>query len=296
MNFFLSFKNRKKIEFFLKNKIQVFQSVLFFGEESIGKTTSAIYLAKNLLCLKKENTFNCLCESCLEFEKKCHPDFLIVSPIDGIIAIETIRNLINFLSFKPRISKLKILIIDDAEKMTKEAQNALLKTLEEPYPNNFIILVSSYPEKLLPTICSRLMKIKFLPATQEEIKDYLINTLSVNSEKAEEIASNSDGKIGEAIRMLDPNYLKTKKDIEEKLKKLITGNEIEKIFIIDQLSERGLIPFYIKEWLREIRKRKEILDERKRLLLLSKLFKGYLILNSQNINQRLLLNNIFLNL
>ncbi len=294
MEFFISKKNKKKLEFFLEENNRIIQNALFFGEESLGKTISALYLAQSLLCLEDEKPCK-RCESCLEFKKNCHSDFLMISPEEGVISIDKIRGLINFLSFKPQLSGIKIAIIDDAEKMTKEAQNALLKTLEESHLDNFLILVSSYPDQLLPTIRSRLMKIKFLPADKEEIKEYMIAVYKIKPEKADFIAEVSRGKIGEAIKMMDPGYLKRKEKAREILKKIIEGNEIDKLLIIDQEVNEEMTNFFLKEWLSILEKEK-FLEEKKRISLLKKLFQAYLIFNSQNVNQKLLLHNIFLNI
>jgi len=298
MALFLSLKNKKNLEIFFEEKKRTNQSVLFSGEEGIGKTTLAFYLAHTLLCLKKGKEPCQNCESCLEYQKKCHPDFLAVSPEKGLISIEKVREIINFLSFKPKLSGLKIVIIDDSEKMTKEAQNALLKILEEPNLDNLIILVSSYPEKLLPTILSRLLVIKFSLAKKKEIIDYLVKEFSLSLDKAEEIAQMSQGKIAEAVKLLDKDYLKEKIKAQEILKKIIRGNEIEKMLIIEEDLKEEKINFFLKEWLSILRENHQelinLLKEEKRNYLLKNLLNAYLVINSQNVNQKLLLENIFL--
>ena len=298
MALFLSLKNKKNLEIFFEEKKRTNQSVLFSGEEGIGKTTLAFYLAHTLLCLKKGKEPCQNCESCLEYQKKCHPDFLAVSPEKGLISIEKVREIINFLSFKPKLSGLKIVIIDDSEKMTKEAQNALLKILEEPNLDNLIILVSSYPEKLLPTILSRLLVIKFSLAKKKEIIDYLVKEFSLSLDKAEEIAQMSQGKIAEAIKLLEKDYFQEKMKAKEILKKIIKGNEIEKILIIEEDLKEEKINFFLKEWLSILRKDYQelinLLKEEKRNYLLKNLLNAYLVINSQNVNQKLLLENIFL--
>ena len=298
MALFLSLKNKKNLEIFFEEKKRTNQSVLFSGEEGIGKTTLAFYLAHTLLCLKKGKEPCQNCESCLEYQKKCHPDFLAVSPEKGLISIEKVREIINFLSFKPKLSGLKIVIIDDSEKMTKEAQNALLKILEEPNLDNLIILVSSYPEKLLPTILSRLLVIKFSLAKKKEIIDYSVKEFSLSLDKAEEIAQMSQGKIAEAVKLLDKDYLKEKIKAQEILKKIIRGNEIEKILIIEEDLKEEKINFFLKEWLSILRENHQelinLLKEEKRNYLLKNLLNAYLVINSQNVNQKLLLENIFL--
>ncbi|MGE4554562.1 MAG: DNA polymerase III subunit [Candidatus Paceibacterota bacterium] len=298
MNLFINERTKKNLKVLLEREKRIIQSVLFFGEEGTGKTTSAFYLAKLLLCQRSKKEPCEQCFSCLEFKKNCHPDFLVITPEEGVISIEKIRQLMNFLSLKPKISPLRLVIIDDAERMTQEAQNSLLKILEEPNYDNLIILISSYPEKLLPTVLSRLLLIRFTLAPKKEIKNYLMKEFSLDAQKAEEIANFSQGKIGEAFKILKDDHLKEKVKAQEILKRIIKGNEIEKILILEKEIPDEEINFFLKEWLLVLRERQNknlnFLEEKTRLFLLKNLLNAYLLINSQNINQKLLLQNIFL--
>ena len=106
-------------------------SYIFWGTEGIGKKLIAEELAKRILCLEnKEN--NCICKSCIEFDSNNNPDFKLIEPDEGKIKIEQIREMQRKVAEKPMISSKKVYIINDADTMTTEAQNCLLKTLEEP--------------------------------------------------------------------------------------------------------------------------------------------------------------------
>lgn len=300
MEIFLTAKNKRNLDFLLNEDNRLIQNVLFWGEESIGKKTMALYLAERLLCQQRtKNNENCgQCQSCLMFKKNYHPDLLIVESQEKSISIEQIRQLINFFSLKPILASLKIAIIDEAEKLTVEAQNSLLKILEEPYFNDLIILITAYPQKLLPTIKSRLLNLRFIRAKNEEIREFLIEKMKIKQEKAQLIAENANGKIGEAIKMLDDAYWQEKQEAKKKLKELVKGNDFDKLMIISGIQEEQF-SFLFKEWLdllRSLAKEKILIEEPKRKILLKNLLEVYPFLDSTNLDQRLLVENIFLNI
>jgi len=300
MEIFLTAKNKRNLDFLLNEDNRLIQNVLFWGEESIGKKTMALYLAERLLCQQRtKNNENCgQCQSCLMFKKNYHPDLLIVESQEKSISIEQIRQLINFFSLKPILASLKIAIIDEAEKLTVEAQNSLLKILEEPYFNDLIILITAYPQKLLPTIKSRLLNLRFIRAKNEEIREFLIEKMKIKQEKAQLIAENANGKIGEAIKMLDDAYWQEKQEAKKKLKELVKGNDFDKLMIISGIQEEQF-SFLFKEWLdllRPLAKEKILIEEPKRKILLKNLLEVYPFLDSTNLDQRLLVENIFLNI
>ena len=126
-------------------------SYIFSGQYGIGKKQIAIEFAKMILCLNKDNAPCGKCKSCLELENDNNPDFNIIKP-DGKIKIDQIRQMLEKVYEKPIISDKKVYIIDDAETMTVEAQNCLLKTLEEPPEYIVIILITSNESNLINTI------------------------------------------------------------------------------------------------------------------------------------------------
>ena len=125
----------------IKNN-ELVHSYMFVGQEGIGKKIVAKEFARQVLCHSKNNISECEnCESCIKFKNGNHPDFYIISPDGNYIKIAQIRQLQENIYKKPILSNKKILIIDDADLMTEEAQNSLLKTLEEPPEYIIIILV-----------------------------------------------------------------------------------------------------------------------------------------------------------
>jgi DNA polymerase III subunit delta' len=173
----------------LKNALQnnsVAHAYLFYGQESIGKKHTAIELAKALNCSESEGDESCdECLSCRKIENRTHPDFFIIEPVkntptarEAIIKIDPIRELQRKLAFHPYEGKVKVAVIDDADLMNPQAANSFLKTLEEPPSATMLVLVSSNPFKLLPTLISRCQAIKFQPLTPEIIKKILKETMT----------------------------------------------------------------------------------------------------------------------
>ena len=146
----------------------ILHSYLFLGTEGIGKLLIAKEFAKKILCLD-DSKDECTCKSCICFNGKNHPDFYLINETGENIKIDIIRELTAKVIEKPIVSKRKVYIINDFEKMTTEAQNCLLKTLEEPPEYAMIILIVSNEKLMLPTIKSRCVIVKFGNISKEEL-------------------------------------------------------------------------------------------------------------------------------
>ena len=159
----------------LKNIINtnnISHSYMFVGKESIGKLLFAKEFAKAILCISEEKGCN-KCKSCIEFDTNNNPDFSVLEPEGNSIKIDQIRELTKKIYEKPVVSAKKVYIINDSNYMTQEAQNGLLKTLEEPPEYVTIILVTSNENSFLPTIKSRCTKISFDKLTDIELINIL---------------------------------------------------------------------------------------------------------------------------
>ena len=135
---------------------------LFSGPEEIGKKTIAHAFAQRILC---ETSNACgLCSSCVQW-RGVHPDFLFIVPEgEGLrrnIGVEQVRAARHFLQLSPQAGERKVLVIDEADRLTGEATNAFLKTLEEPSPRMVIVLVTAMPWMLLATVRSRCLTVRF---------------------------------------------------------------------------------------------------------------------------------------
>ena len=212
------------------NNNKVSHSYLFVGKSEIGKKMIAKEFAKAILCLG-DNKYCDNCKSCLEFDGQNNPDFFIVEPDGNTIKIDQIRNMQKGVQEKPIISRSKVYIIDNADFMTKEAQNALLKTLEEPPEFVTIILIGENENEFLTTIKSRCMIIHFNSISDSEMEKYLQENYNMN------VTSNMldvfQGSIGKAIELKDKQeeYLIIEQAIEN----------IEKEDLIDLIKKLDIL-------------------------------------------------------
>ena len=282
------------LERFFDSDERLVQNLLFWGEESVGKMTTAEEFSKTLLCDNRNGWKRCgKCNSCEMIKKGYHPDLMIIEPEEESVKIEQIRQGLKFLFYHPQISSLKILIIDQADKMTEDCQNALLKTLEEPQENNLIILITSAPKRLLTTIRSRILPLRFTRVTNKEIIDLLQKEYSLSQNEAEEIAERADGKIGKVIKLLDKDY---KKELDQKrkdLKEILNQNFAKQSAYFQKLVEdNGKLRSTLEEWLRVLKSDK---DSRE-LKLIDSILKSIYLITDTNINRQLLMENIFLQL
>lgn len=205
---------------------RVLHSYMFIGTKGIGKYLFAKAFAKRILCITKENSCR-NCKSCIEFETNNHPDYYEIIPQDGKIKIEQIRQMQEKILEKPIVSDKKVYIIKDSDKMTIEAGNCLLKTLEEPPAYLVIILVAENESMILNTIRSRCTKISFKAIKDELILQYLKNNYGIYN-VSDNIVSLFNGSIGNAI-----NYIE-KKEMYEEVEKAFSN--IEETNILDVVN------------------------------------------------------------
>ena len=182
---------------------KVSHAYILSGEEGSGRSSLAFCFAKTLQC-EEGGTDSCdNCTSCHQMDTGNHPDVIFVSHAKpNLISVDEIREqVVNSMDIKPYSSRYKIFIIKDCEKMNDQAQNALLKTIEEPPEYGIIILITNNPDKLLPTIRSRCIEIATKPVREKDIKDYLTNTCGIDSERAEFAIEYAQGNLGKAISL-----------------------------------------------------------------------------------------------
>ncbi|MFH1575842.1 MAG: hypothetical protein ABIB55_02780 [Candidatus Nealsonbacteria bacterium] len=169
-------KNLKQWQFLKKTSElgKTPHALLFYGQYACAKRALALEFIKLLNCeAKKFEDRPCQrCRACLDIEKNVHPDLMIIEPQESKeIKITQIRDLQNNFSLKPYSAPFKSAIINKAHLLNQEAQSAFLKILEEPRGNSLFILISEYPEMLLPTILSRVERLRFYsPPSHEKSK------------------------------------------------------------------------------------------------------------------------------
>ncbi len=176
-------------------------ALLFEGPEGIGKKKVALWFLEALNCRKAPGEGCGRCEQCERIQRLSHPDLYLLTPEGESIKIEQIREASNILRFRPLEGRWKALVVEDAERMTPEASNAFLKTLEEPTPWTLIILIAQSADSLLPTVRSRCQKIRFFPLKEGEVREVL-KRLGVKGSPSALMW----GSPGKAIRMLQEDF------------------------------------------------------------------------------------------
>lgn len=218
----------------------ILHSYLFIGTEGVGKLLIAKEFAKSILCLE-ESDDECTCKSCISFKGNNNPDFYLINESGENIKIDTIRKITSKIIEKPIVSKRKVYIINDFEKMTKEAQNSLLKTLEEPPEFITMILISSNENIILNTIKSRCMILKFKNIEDDVLYDFLVNKMNYG-EISKNLLKSFDGSIGKALK------LQNNKDKYKQIDLLI--DDLNKNDLIDIMQKAKIV--YDKDIIFEI--------------------------------------------
>lgn len=181
------------------------------GERSCGKEFIARIFAKALQCDNPQNGEPCCeCQSCKQADSGNQPDIIRVThEKPNTIGVEDIRKITGDVAIKPYSSKRKIYIINEAEKMTVQAQNALLKTLEEPPAYVVILLLTTNVDALLQTIQSRCVLLTMKPVRDELVKQYLMRDVQVPDYKADVCVAFARGNVGRAKHWLPVKSLTT---------------------------------------------------------------------------------------
>jgi DNA polymerase-3 subunit delta' len=188
---------------------------LFSGPDGVGKATVAREMAASLLCTESSTLDPCgNCPGCRQFGSGNHPDFLHIQPQGISIKIDQIRALKKQLVFSPFSGGMRVVLIEEAQTMRREAGNSLLKLLEEPPPENLFLLIASDSEPILPTIISRCQVLAFSPLA-EELAAEIIGRLEpeLDYQQALMLAKLSAGCPGRALTMEAEDVLSLREQI-----------------------------------------------------------------------------------
>lgn len=180
--------------------------LLFAGPGGIGKRYVAIAIAQALNCVKTTRSDDLeidacgACSSCLRIARQVHTDVITIEPGEsGTIKIEQVRDAIGHTAFRPFEGRKRVVIVDEADAMVVAAQNALLKTLEEPPPGSVFILISAIADSLLPTVRSRCSLLRFGPLTAADIVAVLMRRHGYSAADAHTAALEADGSLARAL-------------------------------------------------------------------------------------------------
>ena len=210
---------------------------LFYGPEGVGKRLCAQKISEKLAGLFKNN-----------------PDLRVIDKGIDEITISEIRELKNFIHLTP-FGKYKIVIINNAHNLGRDASNALLKILEEPPGRSVLFLISHLPKLLLPTVLSRCQLIRFKPLKESEILNYLIslskasgypNERRVTSEVAEYSAKFANGSLGQALELAE-NFDNFQKNINL-LNRLIKSEFVERFEAVKKISVKEDLKKIVNDW------------------------------------------------
>lgn len=238
---------------------RVQHAYLFLGKDGVGKKALALELTKAILCEKKDIDSCGSCLACRKIDHSNHPDLGVLTVEEGrSIKIDQIRSLQKDIAYKPYESQKRIYIIEDADKMTPEAANCLLKTLEEPPGYAVIILLAEEIDRLLPTVISRCQEIQLRTIPENMIKRELINT-GYKEDLAEILARLADGSLGTAFKLAeDEDFFDNRTRILKILCNLPEMNSFNIFknvdFLMDILKNKDDFPLFhlILSWYRDI--------------------------------------------
>ncbi len=214
---------------------RIASAYLFHGPDGVGKSLAASQFAKALVCEKRKTDACDVCSACRRVDSGSHPDVHWYRPVGKmrLVKIGDMRELIAQTGLKPFESAWKVFVIVDADRMYDEAQNAVLKTLEEPPGQTVLILISSNPAALLPTIISRCQAVSFLPISRDELRAAISEKWGVSDEEAQLVASLACGSMGAAKRLLDRDNLSRRKIL---LNLLSAGSKVGFRQVIDAVK------------------------------------------------------------
>lgn len=184
---------------------KVSHAYILAGEAGMGRKSLANAFALTLLCEKGKNQPCMECHACKQVLSGNHPDLIYLQhEKPASIGVDDIRVQINgTMMIRPYSSFYKIYILDETEKMTVQAQNALLKTIEEPPSYAVIVLLTTNPDSFLPTMISRCVQLKLRPLPDHVITGYLVGKLGVSQSDAQLYTAFSRGNMGKAIKLMD---------------------------------------------------------------------------------------------
>ncbi|MFO7323733.1 MAG: DNA polymerase III subunit [Chloroflexota bacterium] len=214
---------------------------LIIGPESVGKETLARAFAMALNCQDPDGEKHpCgVCRSCALILSGNHPDLIYseTDPNTGVLKIEELRSVMNRLALKPFEGRFRIAILRDFDHAQPRAQDALLKTLEEPPPQALLILLSQSLEALLPTITSRAQRLHLRSVPATVIRDVLIEHYGAEPEQATLLARLSGGRLGWAISALqDPTRLEQRSQALDLLEACLEQNRNARFKLAEELA------------------------------------------------------------
>lgn len=261
MSAFTGIIGNEQVKEYLLNALAtetVSHSYIFSGEDGVGKGLFAEEFAKMLQCSDKTHQPCGRCHSCIQADSHNHPDIIYVQhEKPGTIGVDDIRRgLVNDIQIRPYASPYKIYIIDEAEKLSIQAQNAMLKTIEEPPAYGIVLLLTSNLSTFLPTIRSRCVELSIRPVTDVE-EDAYLRSRGVAPEKISSIIRFTRGNLGKALKMAgSDDFMDMIQKLQSVLKQVHSMNTEQLIQTVALLgtyqSEIKDCLDFIEQWYRDV--------------------------------------------
>lgn len=222
---------------------KVSHAYIFNGPEKSGKMMLAEAFAMTLQCEEKQDTPCLKCHSCKQAQSHNQPDIIYLThEKPATISVDDIRRQINNdITIKPYASPYKIYIIDEAEKMNVQAQNALLKTIEEPPAYGIILLLTTNADTFLPTILSRCITLNLKAVPNAQIKAHLMKTYQIPDYQAEVCVAFAQGNVGKAIQLAgNEDFIELKNSALQLIKRIKDIELYEMMEAVKQISQYKL--------------------------------------------------------
>ncbi len=193
--------------------------LLFYGPSGVGKALTAMAFARTLMCPEHQDPSHPHSVASRKIDHGNHPDLHTVAPVkkSRIIDVEAIDGIIELASLRPMESAWRVFILHEAERMRGPAQNHLLKTLEEPLGRSVFILLTEYPQMLLPTIRSRCQRVRFGRLRPETVQEVLQRERDLPPEEALALAGLAQGQMTRALDLVDSDKRDIILDIVQRL-------------------------------------------------------------------------------
>lgn len=212
-------------------------AVLLSGPEGVGKKALALGVARALLCEARTDDACGSCSSCRRVPRGLHPDAFLVQPETATIKIEQIRDVIREIAGRPFEGRVRAFVIDDAHVMTDQAQNALLKSLEEPPPTSHVFLVTHSPQALAPTIRSRCQLLRVGPLPPALLEAHLRERCGFPPEEARLRAVLSGGSMAAALSFDAEAYRGLRGELMGLLEGVVSAGPLERMEAGERLAE-----------------------------------------------------------
>lgn len=269
---------QKQIVRILQNQIKtgtVSQAYLFTGTHGTGKTTTARILAKAVNCLEGEpgtESGNLPCGHCDNCEAIREGKFVDVIELDAASnnGVDDLRAIIDLVKYPPTVGRYKVYIIDEVHMLSTSAENAFLKTLEEPPEYAIFILATTDPQKVRATIKSRCMQLNFKRVSEEELIDGMQRICDKKDVKATRealgtIAGKADGSVRDALSLLEQCMAAGDKELDKNLVLEYTGSAGEEFYLAltnaVESHDLGKALLYIDEIIKRGKDAKQILKD-----------------------------------